>query len=117
MSITPEDREAGIPVNKLIELAFLGGDLPKPASGKGGLTGKIEHLGWRIIPIPNFWSKGQLWHDRKGNGNPAYIDFDHAHEFLIVPPESSEITARKVTGKVCAIREAYRLAMSGEVAS
>jgi hypothetical protein len=55
-----------------------------------------------------------MWHDGKGNGNPACIDFSHPHEFLIIPPETSEIPARKATGKVCAIREAYRLAMCGE---
>jgi hypothetical protein len=36
------------------------------------------------------------------------------HEWLIVPPKDSPIRAGRVSGKIYATREAYRLAMFSE---
>jgi hypothetical protein len=119
--ITPEDREAGLPINALLQVQALGGALPEETQrgtkgkGRGTLTAQIERLGWKLLPIPYFHAAGRMWHNPDtGKRNAAFIDFAHAHEWLIVPPEDSPIRARKAGGKICAIREAYRLAMLGE---
>jgi hypothetical protein len=119
--ITPEDREAGLPLKALLQVQSLGGALPgetqrgTKGKGKGTLTAQIERLGWKLLPIPHFCPAGRMWHNPDtGKGNAAFIDFAHANEWLIVPPEDSPIRARKVDGKICAIRAAYRLAIFGE---
>ena len=114
--ITPEDRDAGLPTPALLQISALGGGIPEPIAGKGkgSLTAQIERLGWKLLPIPRFWAACQLMHWGEGRGNASFIDFDHPHEWLIVPPEDSPIRARKVGRKICAIRAAYRLATLGE---
>jgi len=115
--ITPEDREAGLSLSALLQLQGLGGNLPQPVTGsKGSMSGQLARLGWKVLPMPSFWGDRQLMH-WDGGGNKAFIDFGHTNEWLIVPPEDSPIRARKVAGKICAIRAAYRLAMLGEDAA
>lgn len=112
--ITPDDRDSGLPMPALLELASHGGSPPQPITGKRGtMSGTLGELGWRVLPIPNFWSECQLlkW---QGGGNKAFIDFGHVHEWLIVPPDDSPLRARKVAGRIRAIRAAYRLAVFGE---
>ena len=112
--ITPEDREAGLSLSALLQRQGLGGSLPQPVAGsKGSLSGELSRLGWKVLPIPGFWRERQLMH-WEGGGNKAFIDFNHINEWLIVPPEDSPIRARKVAGKLRAIRAAYRLAMLGD---
>ena len=114
--IMPEDREAGLPMTALLRISELGGGIPEPIAGKatGSLTAQFQRLGWKLLPIPRFWAPRELTNGPNGSGNRAFIDFHHSYEWLIVPPEDSPIRARKVSGKVCAIRETYRLAMFGE---
>jgi predicted PhzF superfamily epimerase YddE/YHI9 len=64
------------------------------------------------IQIPHFFEKAKLWHDpATGNGNPAFVSWLHAHEYLIIPPDDYPRQAWKVSGRVCAIREAAREAI------
>ena len=95
-------------------LAFPGERIPKaPAPySKGSKIGKLAAAGWRIIPIPHFFEKGKLWHyPATGNVNPAFVSWLHAHEYLIIPKDDYPRPAWKVSGRVCAIREAAREAM------
>ena len=50
------------------------------------------------------------WGD--GKGSAAFIDFDRVNEWLIVPPEDSPIRAKKIDGRICTNRAAYRVASS-----
>ena len=117
----PKNHDADLPMSARLVLASLGSGAPKQgygeANGKGksSLTAQIERLGWKLLPIPFFWPAGHAWHDPlSGKRNAAFIDFNHVREWLIVPPEESSIRARKVAGKICAIRVAHRLATVGE---
>jgi hypothetical protein len=111
---TPEDREAGLSLSALLQLQGLAGNLPQPVAGsKGCMSGQLVRLGWKVLPMPKFWGERQLTHWDSG-GNKAFIDFGHPNEWLIVPPEDSPIRARKVAGKLCAIRAVYRLSMLRE---
>lgn len=93
----------------------LGGALPDPGSLKGKTkTAQLAALGWRILPIPYFWQAGRLWRDHRGNGNPAFIDFKHPHEWLVIPPDSAGVPAQKFTGRSRAIGWAYRQAVFGK---
>ena len=85
--------------------------LPDPilGNGKGTLTAQIEQFGSKLLPIPRFWAACQPMHWGDGKGNAAFTDFDHVNEWL---PEDSPIRARKIGGRVCTIRAAYRLASS-----
>jgi hypothetical protein len=111
--ITPEDREAGLPMSTLLQLQALGGD-PPDELGKGSkassLTGRVLRLGWKIVQIPVLCSAREYGGSRDG----AFITFRLVSEWLIVPPDDSPIRARKVRGKTSAIRAAYRLAIYGE---
>ena len=84
---------------------------PAPCS-KGSKFGKLGAAGWRIVPDPHFFEQAKPWHyPATGNGNPAFLSWLHAHEYLIMPPNDDPRPAWKVTGRVCAIREAAREAM------
>ncbi len=89
---------------------MLGGETPSGDTGPRTKTAQVAALGWRILPVPNFWKAGELWHDKNGNGNPAHIDFAHVREWLVIPPESTGLRARKFTGRRPAIQWAYSLA-------
>ena len=104
--ITPEDREAGLPHSALSKLHAWGGEPPQPvAGGSQSMTGQLCRLGWRILPIPMFKPT-----DARDGDIPPTISFTLGNEWLILPPEDSPIRARKVAGKVTAIRTAWGLA-------
>lgn len=81
---------------------------------KGSKTAQLIALGWRILPIPEFRAAGHMWHDDKGNGNPAIVDFAHPREWLVIPPDDMDLRAQKVNGRICAIRWAWKQAKGEE---
>lgn len=104
-----------------LHLVMLGGDAPPARSERSAKnrtkTAELERRGWRLLPIPLFWSAGVMWHDPKtGAGNPACIDFSHPREWLVVPPEASGLRAQKVEGRICAIKLAWPLSNEGNAA-
>lgn len=102
---------------RLAEL-LLGGHLPQPlaSKAKGTKTAQLLALGWRVLPIPNFWRACSLMHDGKGNGNAPFIDFEFPHEWLVIPPDDADMPARKIKGRICALRWAYEQATAGRAA-
>ena len=90
----------------------LGGRGSRSGAGRGTLTARVTGLGWRIVPVPNFWSAKQFWHDDKGNWNAAFADFSHPREFLIIPPADIDGVAIKVEGPVVAVRRAVAWAIA-----
>lgn len=60
-----------------LQEAMLGGDLPEPMASKGKTkTAQLAALGWRILPVPQFWGSRERWHNSENtDGNPAVIDF------------------------------------------
>jgi len=111
-----DDMDDGLPLSARLKLAVMGGALPHSGSAssstrRGTKTAWLAGLGWRVLPIPQFWAARQMWHDpRTGEGNPAYIDFAHPREWVVIPPEGHALAARKIVGRVCAIRWAYEQA-------
>jgi hypothetical protein len=95
---------------------MLGGDLPEPMARKGRTkTAQLAAaLGWRILPVPQFWQAHQMWRNREGtDGNSAYIDFKHPREWLVIPPDDTGMPAQKIEGGSAAIRWAEKQATSG----
>src|SRR5437588_12559816 len=80
---------------------MLGGDPPEPMASKGRTkTAQLAALGWRILPVPQFWQARQMWRNNEGtDGNSAYIDFKHAREWLVIPPDDTGIPAQKIEGR------------------
>ena len=103
----PED----MPPMHRIAILCLGGSAPKAGKGSRTKTGRLAAVNWRIIPIPTFWAACQLFHDGKGNGNPAYVDFERPREWLVVPPETVPLRARKFNNRRHAIAWAWGEAM------
>jgi hypothetical protein len=96
---------------RIAELS-LGGEAPKTQTGtRKTKLARVTALGWRVVAVPKFWAAGQLLRDSRGNGvNPAFIDFSHAREWLVIPPDHVDMAARKIAGRICAIRWAFQQA-------
>lgn len=103
----PED----MPMMHRVLSLSLGGNAPRPVAGSRTKTMRLAAIGWRILPIPTFWAARELLHDASGNGNPAFIDFNHPREWLVIPPESVDLPAQKFTGRRLAIAWAWSRAM------
>ncbi len=93
------------------------GALPEPLAGaSSSKTGQLAALGWRIIPVPEFWPAGRMWNNGKGKGNPPTIDFRHPRDWLVIPPAASAVCAKKIEGRIRAIRWAFEQATAGGAA-
>jgi hypothetical protein len=108
-------------INAGLYLVMLCGGAPPARSERSAKnrtkTAELERRGWRLLPIPLFRPAGVMWHDPKtGGGNPAYIDFSHSREWLVVPPKANGLRAQKVEGRICAIRLAWQLSNEGNPA-
>lgn len=98
------------PIHFRLQSAMLGGGGPKEVAGKNSKTAKLANLGWRILPVPDFWPARQLFDDGKGGGNPAFICFRSPRDWLVIPPDASAFPARKFLGQRAAIQWAWQLA-------
>lgn len=109
--INPEERN--LPFSSFIALRGMGGDPPEACENHTGKTKTaiLARNGWRILPIPDFWERGALWHDEKGGGNPACIDFSHPREWLVIPPDEYSGPAQKFSGRRPAIQWAWARAV------
>lgn len=106
-----DDYDRELPFMARLESLGLGGETPDAkVHARTTKIGRLEAVGWKILPIPKFWAEGEFTRNsRTGKGNPACVDFSHPHEWLVIPPDE-EMKAFKVVGRVCAIREAWALA-------
>jgi hypothetical protein len=92
-----------------IQERALGGAVPEQVTRRTK-TAQLAALGWRLVPIPEFWAAKEAWRDGQGNGNAAFVDFRNCHDWLVISPDDSGLMATKIEGRVRAIRWAYEQA-------